>query len=124
MWRCYEALENAKIEGKGGQLVTDLVTLIRHTLDPSTPLSPFGDMVRERYSIWRQQQAAAGVEFTADQSEWLDKIAEHIATSLAIELEDFQHDWFGQRGSIGRAIELFGNDLRRIVNELNEVLAA
>lgn len=124
LWRCYEALENAKIEGKGGQLVTDLVTLIRHTLDPSTPLLPFGDMVRERYSIWRQQQAAAGVEFTADQSEWLDKIAEHIATSLAIELEDFQHDWFGQRGSIGRAIELFGNDLRRIVNELNEVLAA
>ncbi|WP_413431526.1 DEAD/DEAH box helicase family protein [Crateriforma spongiae] len=124
LWRCYETLEKSKIEGKGGQLVTDLVTLIRHTLDPSTPLLPFEEMVQERYAIWRQQQAAAGVEFTADQSEWLDKIAEHIGNSLAIELEDFQYDWFGQRGSLGRAQELFGDDLRRIVDELNEALAA
>jgi type I restriction enzyme R subunit len=124
LWKCYEALENAKIEGKGGQIVTDLVTLIRHTLDPSSPLLPFGDMVRERYAAWRAEQTVAGVEFTADQSEWLDKIADHIATSLAIEIEDFQYDWFGQRGSLGRAMELFGDDLRRIVDELNEALAA
>ena len=124
LWRCYETLEKNKIEGKGGQLVTDLVTLIRHTLDRSTPLLPFGDMVRDRYAVWRQQQAAAGVEFSADQSEWLDKIAEHIGNSLAIEIEDFQYDWFGQRGSLGRAHELFGDDLNRIVNELNEALAA
>lgn len=124
LWKCYEALETAKIEGKGGQLITDLVTLIRHTLDPSTPLLPFGDMVRERYSVWQQQQAAAGVEFTAEQEEWLDKIAEHVATSLAIEMDDFEAGWFYQRGSLGKAHQLFGDDLTRIVTELNEALAA
>lgn len=124
LWRCYEALEKSKIEGKGGQIVTDLVSLIRHTLHPNEPLLPFGDIVQSRYAHWRQQQATAGVEFTAEQSEWLDKMAEHIATSLAIELEDFQHDWFGQRGNLGKAVALFGDDLKRLIDELNEALAA
>lgn len=104
LWRCYEALENSKIEGKGGQIITDLVSLIRHTLQPNEPLLPFGDLVQNRYALWRQQQAAAGVVFTSEQSEWLDKMAQHIATSLAIELEDFQYDWFGQRGILAKLL--------------------
>ncbi|MSO37804.1 MAG: restriction endonuclease subunit R [Acidimicrobiia bacterium] len=124
LWRCYEALESAKVEGKGGQLVTDLVSLIRHTLRPSEPLTPFAEVVRERYTTWRQQQADAGVVFTDDQAKWLDKIAEHIATSLAIEMEDFHDGWFAQRGSLGKAHELFGDRLHSIVTEMNRVLTA
>ena len=51
-------------------------------------------------------------------------MAEHIATSLAIEPEDFETGWFGQRGSRGRAHALFGDRLKPLIAELNEQLAA
>lgn len=124
LWRCYEALEAAKVAGKGGQIITDLVSLIRHTLQPSEPLTPFADVVRQRYQAWRSQQAAAGVTFTAEQAAWLDKIAEHIATSLAIEMEDFHDGWFAQRRNLGKAYELFGDRLPGIIDEMNKALTA
>ena len=64
------------------------------------------------------------MKFTTEQSEWLDRIAEHIATSLAIETGDFADGWFGQRGSLGRAHALFGDKLKPLLAELNESLAA
>lgn len=124
LWRCYEALESGKSNGKGGQIVTDLVSLIRHTLRPGEPLTPFAQVVRQRYATWRQQQAEAGVIFTEEQNKWLEKIAEHIATSLAIEMEDFTDGWFAQRGNLGKAHELFGDRLPVIVDEMNRVLTA
>jgi type I restriction enzyme R subunit len=124
LWRCYEAMEAAKVQGNGGQIVTDLVSLIRHTLRPSEPLTPFADVVRHRYQSWRAEQAAACVTFTDEQTRWLDKIAEHIATSLAIEMEDFHEGWFGQRGSLGKAHELFGDRLPVIIAEMNKALTA
>lgn len=124
LWRCYEALESSRITGTGGQMVTDLVSLIRHTLRPSEPLTPFVKVVEQRYQDWHEQQATAGVRFTAEQNEWLDNMAEHIATSLTLELEDFHHDWFGQRGNLGKAYELFGDSFESIVEDLNAVLTA
>lgn len=124
LWRCYEALEAATANGKGGQIITDLVSLIRHTLRPSEPLTPFADVVRQRYEAWREQQATAGVTFTDEQAKWLDKIAEHIGTSLAIELDDFHDGWFGQRGDLGKAHELFGDRFPVIIADMNRALTA
>ena len=59
-----------------------------------------------------------------EQREWLDRMAEHIATSLAIEPDDFGAGWFGQHGSLGSAHALFGERLRPLMAELNERLAA
>jgi type I restriction enzyme R subunit len=124
LWHCYEALESAQADGKGGQIITDLVSLIRHTLRPSEPLTPFAQVVRQRYTAWRQQQSEAGVTFNNEQSKWLDKIAEHIATSLAIEMDDFADGWFAQRGNLGKAHELFGNRLQPILADMNRTLIA
>ncbi|MBL0869334.1 MAG: DEAD/DEAH box helicase family protein [Phycisphaerales bacterium] len=128
LWRCFEALDASRVKGKGGQIITDLVSLIRHTLRPGggggEPLTPFADVVRQRYQAWRAQQAAAGVTFTAEQAAWLDKIAEHIATSLAIEMEDFHDGWFAQRGNLGKAYELFGDRLEVIIADMNKALTA
>lgn len=105
-------------------MVTDLISIIRHTLTPDEPLTPFAEVVRWRYAAWRKDQSAAGVVFTDEQSLWLDKIAEHIATSLAIEIEDFHDGWFAQRGNLGKAHELFGDRLSTILDDLNRSLCA
>jgi type I restriction enzyme R subunit len=47
-----------------------------------------------------------------------------IATSLSIEQEDFDYAPFSQRGGLGKAHQLFGEQLPKLLDELNEVLAA
>jgi type I restriction enzyme R subunit len=87
-------------------------------------LAPFADSVMERYDQWLQQKEAAGFAFTPEQRAWLALIRDHIATSLSIEPEDFEYAPFSHRGGLGKAHQLFGAELPRLLEELNEVLAA
>jgi type I restriction enzyme R subunit len=123
LWRAFQAVEGERVKGSGGQVLTDLVNLVRHALIPATTLEPYREELRSRYQAWLEERDADKT-FTSEQREWLDRIAEHIATSLAIESEDFEAGWFGQRGSLGRAYALFGDQLQPIMAELNERLAA
>jgi type I restriction enzyme, R subunit len=86
-------------------------------------MAPYRDELRERYEAWLKESSTAN-SFTPEQREWLDRMAEHIATSLAIAPEDFEAGWFGQHGSLGRAHALFGDKLTPLMTELNERLAA
>ncbi len=86
--------------------------------------APFAESVGERYNEWRMDKAKAGTTFTSDQAAWLDLIRDHIATSLSIEPEDFDYAPFSQRGGLGKAHQLFGGELNKLLDELNEVLAA
>ena len=45
-------------------------------------------------------------------------------TSLSIDPEDFEFAPFNQRGGLGKAHQLFGEQLPKLFDELNEVLAA
>jgi type I restriction enzyme R subunit len=99
------------------------VNLVRVALIPDFTLVPYREEMRGRYRMWLEERDADNA-FTAEQREWLDRMAEHIATSLAIEPWDFETGWFGQQGSRGRAHALFGDRLKPLLAELNEELAA
>lgn len=49
---------------------------------------------------------------------------DHIATSLSLEADDFGYSPFAQRGGLGRAHQLFGEQLPTLLDELNVALAA
>ena len=87
------------------------MALVRHALMPAMTLVPYRDELRERYRQWLEERDTDN-SFTPEQREWLDRMAEHIATSLAIAPEDFEAGWFGQHGSLGRAHALFGDKLK------------
>ncbi len=123
LWRAFEAVEADVVKGSGGSQLADLVNLVRHAIAPTTGLTPYADGVRQRYVIWLAEKNA-DVKFTREQREWLDRMAEHIATSLEIQPDAFQDGWFGQHGSLGRAHFLFGDQLNPLLAELNERLAA
>jgi type I restriction enzyme R subunit len=123
LWRAFQAVEGEKVKGTGGKQLADLVALVRHALTPDSMLSPYADAVRARYQQWLTQREAP-TKFTAEQRVWLDRMAEHIATSLRILPDDFDAGWFGQNGSLGKAHALFGEQLQPLIAELNEVLAA
>ena len=114
---------NQKAAGRRLYLV-DVIALVRHAIDPNTPLAPIGITVEERYRQWMAEKQAAGVSFTADQRKWLDAIKDHIASSLNIEQDDLEDVPFNTIGGLGRAYELFGDNLAAILDELNMRLAA
>lgn len=91
LWRAFEAVEADQVKGSGGQQLADLVNLVRHALIPNFTLVPYRDELRDRYEAWLKESSTAN-SFTPEQREWLDRMAEHIATSLAIAPEDFEAD--------------------------------
>jgi type I restriction enzyme R subunit len=131
LWRAFQIVEtsmvaeaSAQSSHRPGEQLADLVSLVRHAIAPDYPLQPYGSDVLVSYVRWKRERAEAGVVFTAEQLDWLDRMAEHIATSLAIDTDDFQDGWFGQHGSLGKAYALFGEKLKPLLAELNETLAA
>jgi type I restriction enzyme R subunit len=102
----------------------DLVALVRFALEQQPVLAPFADSVSERFNEWLMDKAKAGVKFDAEQLAWLNLIRDHIATSLSIEPDDLELSPFNTRGGLGKAHQLFGEQLPQLLNELNEALAA
>jgi type I restriction enzyme, R subunit len=123
LWRAFQAVEAERVKGSGGPMFTHLANLVRHALMPAFTLVPYREELRERYQGWLKERDADNT-FTPEQREWLDRMAEHIATSLAIAPDDFETGWFGQHGSLGKAHALFGDKLTPLMTELNERLAA
>jgi type I restriction enzyme R subunit len=112
------------VRARGGKALVDVIALVRHAIDPDAELVPVGLTVRERYAAWLAERSAAGVTFTPDQRKWLDAIADHIATSLRVEPDDFADEPFFRFGGHGKAVELFGDGLPALLEELNQCLAA
>ena len=81
--------------------------------------------MNRRFSSWlEEQEQSRGKSFTAQQQQWLELIRDHIATSLTVEPSDFDDVPFNQHGGLGKAYQLFGEELSTILQELNERLAA
>jgi len=129
LWRAFAIIEASKVQDAPGRAhpgepLADLVSLVRHAIAPSVPLQPYAAEVRQKYEDWIRRQQQSGSTFTVEQREWLDRMAEHVATSLAIDPDSFQDGWFGQQGGYGRAYKVFGDKLPSLLSELNERLAA
>jgi type I restriction enzyme R subunit len=124
LWRAYETLEKSKVRGTGGRVLADIVSLVRFALHQERELRPFRDQVNERFAQWMGHQEKSGRRFTAEQRQWLEAIRDHIAASLAIEIDDFDYVPFVQRGGFGRANQVFAGRLKPLLEELNAELVA
>jgi type I restriction enzyme R subunit len=125
LWRAYESLEKGRVRGAGGQrLMTDIVSLVRFTLEQEPELVPYGERVKERFDRWLTEQEQGGRHFTEEQREWLIAIRDHVAGNLEVTLEDLEYVPFNALGGPARAMKVFGAELKKMLDELNEVLAA
>ena len=124
LWQAYEALDRSRVRGGKQRVLTDLVSLVRFALDEDDELVAFPERVRERFQAWLLQQENAGREFTPEQLRWLHWIADTVATSLGVSVEDFNTVPFVQHGGLGGAVKVFGAELKPLLEELNEVLVA
>jgi type I restriction enzyme R subunit len=124
LWGYVSALEPDKVKGAGGTSLVDLIALVRHAIHPQEPLLPVREEVEDNYRRWLGEQHAAGAKFTKVQMTWLDAVKDHIAHSLTIDQDDFDDVPFNQMGGLGKVYELFGDKLPKMLDELNERLAA
>jgi type I restriction enzyme, R subunit len=137
LWAAFAAANPGKVKGRSqAGRFADLVALVRFALEQQPVLAPFADSVTERFNEWLMDKAKAhaqqstinhqpaGPVFTPEQLSWLNLIRDHIATAISIEPEDLELSPFNQRGGLGKAHQLFGSGLNRLLEELNETLAA
>jgi type I restriction enzyme R subunit len=124
LWLAYAQLERDKVRGASAKRVlTDLISLVRHTVHRDETLAPFPEQVAKRYQQWLETQAALGRHFTPRQRNWLDKIAEQIGVNLAIAPDDFA-TLFHNDGGHFAVVQGLGDSWRILLDELNETLAA
>jgi type I restriction enzyme R subunit len=124
LWEAYDAVEHSKVHGSPSRVLTNLVSLVRFAIEQDEELIPFPDRVEERFEGWLRVQAQAGRVFTTEQRAWLDRIRDTIAASLTITTDDFEYTPFAEHGGIGKAYEVFGDELAPLLEELNEELVA
>jgi type I restriction enzyme R subunit len=125
LWQAYAALDQSKVKGASRRrILTDLVSLVRYAMHQENELVPYPERVAVNFKAWMAQQQAAGKAFTDEQRWWLEKMAEHIASNLGIDAEDFEDVPFNQRGGLGRVHQLFGAELPKVIDELNRELVA
>lgn len=106
LWQADRAVHPDKVDTNGRHCkhIVDLVALVRHAIDPDTPLRSVGMTVEERYTEWLSEEQAKRDTFTAEQLQWLVAIKDHIASSLAIEQDDFEYAPFNQFGGLETGI--------------------
>ena len=126
LWRAYETLEKSKVRGaRRERLLTDVVSLVRFALHQDGELVPHAERVQ---SAFRDVAGAAGEQRPArsptSSGSWLEMMRDHIATSLEIDIDDFDLTPFTTRGAWRGRRKVFGKELEAIVRELNEALAA
>lgn len=123
VWRAYEQLKQANGSAKN-ELIA-LVSLIRKVSGVDSSLTGYDKTVDKNFQAWVfKKQAGTTTKFTEEQMQWLRMIKDYVANSFHVEKEDFELDPFNKRGGLGRFYQLFKEDYEKILEELNEVLAA
>lgn len=147
VWQAYAALEKTTPATPPAKVLTNLITLVRHTVDPEhQPLAPFPELVEARYQQWLDQQMGkAGLQpassddpaqpqtprFTPEQIKWLDVIKNYVALNGAFGTEDqtaYLDAWQSvdsdESVPLAVAKRVFGQDPKPIIEELNQALIA
>lgn len=124
LWKAYEKLDKSKISKTHPQkLLTDIISILKYSIGESQIIEPFSEFINRKFKQWLENQTFLGKHFTIRQLEWLNMIKEHITTSLTIEIQDFEYAPFQQRGGPIKAYQVFGQDLRLLLSQINEALS-
>ncbi len=129
VWSAYEHLEKRPLTRNPVKTLTNLITLVRHAVDPvQTPLAPFPELVETRYQQWLAQN---GTRFTDAQRQWLDVIKNYVALNGAFATDDqatYLDAWQSVDSDEGVPLavakRVFGEDPKSIIEELNQALIA
>lgn len=100
--------------------LVEIISMVKHAADDQQPLWTAEERVDRAF-----ETVTAGRTFTPEQQQWLDCIKAHLTANLSIERDDFDDiPVLEQAGGWSRADRAFGGQLLRVLNELNQAIAA
>ncbi len=100
--------------------LVDIISMIKHASDFQVPILT----ARERVEI-AIKKITDLKSFTNEQQTWLSYIKEHLIENLAIAEEDFENmPVFERHVGLRKVKKVFGNEFNKLINELNDALAA
>ena len=123
IWKAYERLDKVGGTNPVNELVA-LVSLLRRITGIDETLTPYDKTVDRNFQAWVFQKQAGPLKFTEEQMAWLRMMKEHIAASIHIEKDDLDLAPFDADGGLGRMWQLFGDKTDKMIDEINEALAA
>ncbi len=126
VWAAYARLHANQVKGVGTKrMLTDIISLVRYAKGEDAQLQPFSDVVSARFKDWVfDQNRQRASNFTEEQMEWLRMIRDHIATSVQIDMEDFDNTPFAELGGLGKFHFVFDTNIQSLLHELNSRLIA
>ncbi len=123
VWRAYELLDECKAQQPASEL-TALVALILRTCGIDATLSAYDRTVRHNFQTWiMTRHSGSRRKFNEEQMTWLRMIRDHVASSFHLDRDDLEMPPFDAQGGMGRMYQLFGDQMDRVIDELNEALA-
>lgn len=124
LWNAYQALDADRVQQSDRHTATDLISLIRYTLEHDNELVPYATTIEQRYQNWLAQQEQAGVTFTDKQRWWLDRIRDTIIQNATITHNDLELAPFTEHGGTDGYLRDLGTNATTILTNLTETLAA
>lgn len=123
VWEAYRQLEETNPQSPKSEIIA-LVSILRRLIGLDSKLTGYDLTIDKNFQKWVFAKQAGSLKYSAEQMEWLRMIKEHIATSLHVEIDIMDYTPFDAQGGRGKMWQLFGDDMNKIIDELNEALAA
>ena len=124
LWDCYAIKRPDRVKRGTLAQLADLVSIVRFEMGYADDLAPFADRVNYNFMQWTLRRNAGAIHFTDEQMEWLRLVKDHIAVSLSIEPADLDLNPFDRKGGLGRFYEIFGENYKELLAEMNIELVA
>jgi type I restriction enzyme R subunit len=134
LWDAYATQEDEDTKGKlvkrlprtekPKQELILLVSILRKAIGTDQWLTNYETTVDRNFQEWVFKKQAGALKFTEEQMQWLRMIKDYVAASFHITTDDFDLSPFNAAGGLGKYYQLFQNDYEKILDELNEGLAA
>ena len=100
--------------------LVEIISMVKHAADAGQTLYTAEERVERAFA-----KVTAGMTFTAEQGQWLERIRAHLVENLTIGREDFDFvPVLEQAGGWGRANRVFDGKLDELIEEMNEAIAA
>jgi type I restriction enzyme, R subunit len=121
LWTAFSQVSDSQSTIRDSQTrrFTDLISLVHTAIEPTTPLEPFEEHVRQRFAAWLEEKRVAGITFTSDQLTWLEKMRDYISASGSVDRGHLEAD-----NVLGPIYKAFGENLWPLMDEMNLTLAA
>ena len=100
--------------------LVDIISMVKHAADEQQPL--LTAVQRVEHAL---QKLSAGQSFTPEQQKWLEHIRIHTVENLSIDRDDFDlMPVFAREGGWAAARKVFAGHLEKLIQQLNENIAA